>query len=317
MNRAKIAVDVGGTKIAYGAFCGPDLLFVRSIPFFKGKEAVYTAFDTIMQAALGQLAKLGHGYEPVLYISTAGKLIGENGSVVDPGSAKNLGLFPEEFDYFDWDNDIKARLPKSWTIKVFNDALCQCRGGLYFLSQQRRYASVFNSAKIAYIGPGTGLGGALADCDKEGIPLFYSDGHIFDICLESGMAEDEISGRAFFNKTGHSCREWTPKDIHIIEKMGESLAELMANLHKGTVTKKDGINQWSKPILNRVLGTSIFLIGGSLGTRRGVSSILLASCKRHLATFFKGKHPIRWIRIPSPNKAALLGSILLAEKELL
>ena len=75
---------------------------------------------------------------------------------------------------------------KQFKFKCANDGVCQLAGGVYQICQQlpnQETESLVNQ-KIAYIGPGTGLGGAFATITSEGLQ-FYTDGHIFDMEIQS------------------------------------------------------------------------------------------------------------------------------------
>ncbi len=317
MKNVSLCMDIGGTKIAYGLFQQNTLVYNHEKKAEKGLTALSRVIKTIEEDCQA-IAKKNHWIlDSVVRIGAPGKLIGTEACVIEPGSAKNLGIYPEEFDNLNWKTWIQTSLDKPIDVAVFNDALCQCRGGIEQLKSLKMYEDFFRNKKLAYIGPGTGLGGALAVCDETGYPKFYSDGHIFDIMLDGKMAEDELSGRAFYEKTGHHASELVASDMPVLDEMGRTMASVMMRLYSGQVEKRNGQSQWSTSVLDTVKDTDLFLIGGSLGTAPDLSPPILSSCTHYLKQVFNDRMPFSLIKIPNPKKAALLGALLLAERPLL
>ncbi|MCK4881467.1 MAG: hypothetical protein KAS92_00415, partial [Candidatus Omnitrophica bacterium] len=130
-----------------------------------------------------------------------------------PGSAANLGINKSDFDGINMDEEFTKRLGVKTVVR--NDALAQMGFGLQALLDSEDTRKILTGKKVAYIGPGTGLGGAFGQIDNDGNVEYYTDGHIYDLKIEdgmelviniegsetvtiplTGMAEDVFSGRA-------------------------------------------------------------------------------------------------------------------------
>ena len=309
-----LALDIGGTKI-FWALCAPEtLLFQDQCNTPKGIAPLKQALASVVNLAQQEALHINSTLQPHLYISTPGNLIGPRHSIISPGSAQNLEHVKGEFDHLDLEALALSVLPKGWIVTIKNDAIAQMIGGLRELIQQEK----IKPGKLGYIGPGTGLGGGFCNLDSAGNLDFYTDGHIYDIPLTLAQgtiarAEDVISGRAFFTQTGKDPKQvgadlallnlYTP----VIQTMGQYLGQLIETLYTGQIEKTPPSRPWTVNEKNLVQGTSVFLMGGSLGTQDPFASILLTQTQQTLKE--KKLDFITLHRIQSPHKAALLGVI--------
>ena len=104
----------------------------------------------------------------------------------------------------------------------------------------------FRGQLVLYVGPGTGLGGAVlmvGDDPNQIEPV--TDGHIYDIMIDDGagnigMAEDLVSGRAVIEQCGVSGSEINADDelwaLHqpSVVKMGDAMVRLIQTLTSGS-----------------------------------------------------------------------------------
>ena len=102
--------------------------------------------------------------------------------------------------------------PTDMAVYAVNDALAQSVGAM-----QAHWHDAFKGKVMVYIGPGTGLGGAilkLGDTPKEFEVI--TDGHLFDILVTIGdqqfIAEDVLSGRGILKRSGVAAKDLSEND---------------------------------------------------------------------------------------------------------
>ena len=291
-----LCIDIGGTKLCVGVSEGTHITSVKTVPVQKGIAPLLSQIQTLA-AAYPQLT--------AILIGCPGNLI--NGSI-SPGSAQNLGTFPGEFDGFNLRHALESRMQRP--VYVFNDATAQMAGG-YALMRH----TLPKLSGVGYIGPGTGLGGGFAKIEDHRI-LPMTDGHIFDIYLPrppgdplfpgEDMAENLVSGRAFFARTGHTAHDAakTPDLFRpLMEAWGYHMATLIKILYEGTPRKPAG-HAWSAEDIAFVSTIRHYLLGGGLGTAHPFGDWLLGSTRAYLTAW---QIPISVSRIPDTQMASLLG----------
>lgn len=314
-------MDIGGTKIAY-ALVGIDHKFRPLLPFLyqntiETKKGVLGLCQQLAEIYQEVLARTRNKINllPVIGIGSPGRFGNKQHTVIDPGTAKNLESFAHEMDGVNLERELKRSLPKTLKLLIKNDALLQLLGGIYLLNDKR-----FLNQKVAYIGPGTGLGGGFCCVKNFDQVRFFTDGHIFDFALKNNLgktqqAESLISGRAFFKETGFSAKDANDNTelfnrlLPAINTMGGYLSQLIGHIHSGRIKKRQSSRLWSELDGRRVKGICYFLMGGSLGSRGRFSDALLKSARAHLSTM--GLKDCELIPIPNIEKAALLGAALL------
>ena len=155
-----ICFDIGGSKI--------DTAIYQHI---KDNYECLFSFKTTTKKGLSQLqkrlsfcfAKLrtfidSHGYslDSTIYIA----MVGEFGSdyILQPGSAPNICLKENEFDFLDLNQFFSSCFGSKYSFKIVNDAIAQCCGAMEAYQLQSKRLS--NHKMISFLGLGTGLGGA-------------------------------------------------------------------------------------------------------------------------------------------------------------
>ena len=220
-----------------------------------------------------------------------------------PGRFHNGALLPSEFpgmglkyDGYDFARGLIAKLnahwsarPRNWKILADNDGARQRDYGIYQAASNPYIREQIKGEKVAYIGPGTGLGGGFAEIsdspDAPPVKRFYTDGHIESlrlIGLPNSPFADRMSGNYVQRTLGISALELSqniPQYLPFIEDMGNHLGELMEALYFGAVTRE---HDWSYQDTRDVAGTSVFIIGGSIGTRGEMAQIILRKAREYL-----------------------------------
>jgi len=305
---AVLLIDIGGTKTAFGLLKGvsrvkhPEFLLLSRCPTTPGKEKLVQLISSIYKTAEERCATLGCQLSSTLVVASPGKLIGPRRSIVSPGTGSQLDSFANEMANVDLSDLFGQGLPKPTQIHLLNDAIAQFRGGVLQLLEGTETQSQILGQKLAYIGPGTGLGGGFGEVDAEGKLTVYSDGHIHDLKVQGQRgqlcaAESLLSGRAF-----EARAEESPE--HVINEMGIYLARIMMAIYRGDIEKMQSENSWSDADKRRVTGTSRFIMGGALGTIAPMNHQLIASAQRSLKP--EGL-AFEIMLIPNPETAALLG----------
>lgn len=329
---AVLTIDIGGTKIAYALFRHPLNEAGTISPFYsasrttpKGKRPLVEAVDAILAESEKLAEKENARLHPVVSIGSPGMFVGENQSVIFPGTAHNLEAYPGEFDHCDLKQLIESHINGTYQVSLHNDALAQMAGGIFQICRDPSKKREFAGQKIAYIGPGTGLGGGFARLDSRAVPRFYSDGHVSDLVLdsqdESGKsvrAETVFCGKAFEDITGISAKEAGNSDrlleTHrpVLEKMGRYLGQIMEKIYQGDIRMYTPGHHWPEADVAMAKGTTIFLLGGSM-SKGPMGHILYQSAITYLG---KTSHPfLTLIRIPDTGLAPFQGSYWLATEE--
>ncbi|MFT5170442.1 MAG: putative NBD/HSP70 family sugar kinase [Candidatus Marinamargulisbacteria bacterium] len=316
-----ITIDIGGSKIAFGVLpivenqVIPKLLFRSVAPSVRGKSALASTLKDIVARA--HLKAHSYLYEPIqtLFIGLPGRLTGPNNTIIAPGSAAQLWAHENEFDNVDIRELLQGSLGK-YTLILKNDGLTQMAGGLLQLTESAAIAQSIKGKRIAYIGPGTGLGGGFCTFNSRSNMSFFTDGHIYDILLPSGdtriRAEDLISSVAFKSFASETPREINSSVALIAQyrpkilKMGNALGQLIESIHLGNIEKTPPENAWPQNDINKVKGTEIFMLGGSIATKGEIARLLQMQIKAHLSAAHLA--PIRCLPIPDVDQAALIGA---------
>lgn len=319
-----LSLDIGGTKIAYaiipinteGELLNEFLISAKK-PTHKGKENLIKTVIAIVTEALHEAEKKGYVLLPIITAGSPGRFIGEKHNIVAKDSAANLANFPGEFDNLNLSEMFKEHLPQWCEVIVKNDAIAQFSAGLSEMLKDQNLKTQFLGQKLAYIGPGTGLGGGFCKIDLNGSAEFFTDGHIYDCLIQDQNgnfegAEDIFSGRAFEALTKRSAKEVNsdPELIRLfyneIELMGIYLAELIETIYLGTIKKKNPENDWPPEDIEGVKETKIYLLGGSLGTIGRMGEIIRQTAQKELEK--KHLFDIKILPIPEAHDAALFGA---------
>ena len=299
-----LCIDIGGTYIRWASYDGDTTDPIHHIEKSLTQRGVFPLKNQIRQIVRSSIETLEKDQTLDIAIGTPGKLV--NG-IIQTGSAENLGTKPGEWDLFSWNAELQS-ISQVEEITVINDAIAQMIGGYHQLEPNH---PELTNTKLAYIGPGTGLGGGFAHTKNGGLTP-YSDGHIYDMLIRNKKAEDLISGTSLFNQTQHTGKainktsHLQKKYRHIVQEMGHYLATLIHQIHNGKIPKEKPENQWTETDIKQAKGTTHFLIGGSIGTQGWLGDTLLKTAR---GTLKNKTYPpsLSLYPIPHPDKAAIIG----------
>lgn len=321
---AVFAVDVGGTKISYGLFpltaegaIQAGAIYQQQIDTTRGRGAIALALQNCFKDAILQASAKGFHVLPVISAGTPGRFIGPNQDIIAPKSAANLEAEPGEFDDLSLADFLSQSFPEYVSVKVKNDALSQMSAGLSNLLQQKDVRPLLLNQKVAYIGPGTGLGGGFCTVDAQGNAEYFSDGHIIDNPIKDRHgkiqgAEDVFSGRAFGELTGKTAKavnsdpELFAAHLEDVKLMGQYLGQIIQGIHQGDLEKVNPDARWPQADIDKATGTQVFLIGGSMGTRGEMGRLIQKTAQEALSRAGIGN--IKIIPIPDAQDAALFGT---------
>jgi hypothetical protein len=315
----QLSIDIGGTKTAFGILelvnTTPELKYGSKIKTVRGIDGIKRGLASIISNCEEWANLHLRTLNSTIFVGTAGNLSGENKSIVLPGSAVHLGTTPTEFDNCDLEALFTSACNNKYTFIIKNDGVAQLAGGLNSAFKSNSVRNSLLGEKVAYIGPGTGLGGAFAEIGFDGQTDFFTDGHIFDMEIKNSKgalvgAESVYSGTGFHtnnNVTTLSLND-SPKQFQkhktAIEDMGYYLAQICIAIHKGHF-KKLSKYSWSAKDYSQVKGIKHFFMGGSVGVSGPVSDLILNIAKSQIKK--QGLH-FTFYKIDSPIKAALLGA---------
>jgi hypothetical protein len=271
----------------------------------------------LVQQAIQKANQQGYRVLPIITAGAPGRFIGPDNQIIATGSAANMEKTKGEFDQLNLAASLQKVLPDFCQVIIKNDAIAQFSAGLSSLMQDADFRSKFLGQKLAYIGPGTGLGGGFCEVDQQGAAQYYTDGHIYDLQIcdaanTSQKAEDLFSGRAFTTITGK-----TPKEVNTnpqllaqfepqIKLMGLYMARIIQKIYQGDIKKAVPEDAWPAEDCQKVAGTTIYLIGGSLGTKGEMGKIIRQTAIAELSKM--NISGIEIIPIPEAENAAIIGA---------
>jgi hypothetical protein len=313
---AYLVMDIGGTKIRYAVFSvdSAELIFQHRIALKKGKINLRKQVAKIVQRAKLESEKLGWKLSSKIAVASPGKLIGQKRHIVAKDSMPNLECYKDEFAGLNLHDYLLSGLTSINTLGLINDALAQMAGGVGQLFGN--YKEYFAKQKIAYIGPGTGLGGGFANVDDKGNLDFKTDGHISDIKFINDQGkmikiEDELSGLAFYKKqhiipekVNNNAKMWL-KYSPDVEKLGCILARLIQQIYLGEFEKINAHNNWPAEDLEYVKGIKTYVIGGSFGSKGKIAQKMKEVAERELIK--QGLSKIKLFLIPNCDMAPIQG----------
>jgi len=315
MNQYLITIDIGGTKVAGGLIDTHNLslVYIYEQKAIKGKPGLVQTMTAVISHLKQVAIKKNYQLSTTINIGMAGNINPQNPLVL-PGTAVNLGVSPTEFDNLNIKQFFNQNLGEQWQFNVCNDGFSQLAGGFFQCVSNKQ---PLKNKKVAYIGPGTGLGGAFARFNGKTLE-FYTDGHIYDMVLKSitgqcVFAEGLFSGTGFFNQYNISLKD-VNSNLELlktyeqeINHLGEYLYQICRNIYLGSF-KKTSNYQWTSYDYQAVQGTRIFFMGGSVGTRGKIADRLIDRAKKMLEKEFDLE--FTFYKIANAQAAALLGAAI-------
>jgi len=228
-------VDVGGTKEKAllvgvdreGGLLREVVLASEEAPTLKGLKQHYDGMAELIrkvQSNAGPEVKI----LPAVCVGTPGRLVG---GVIQPGSAQNLGAGKHEFDGVKPAEELERRLK----VKAYvgNDAVAQMGAALNILLGTPETAAKIKARTVAYIGPGTGLGGGFARVDGKGNIGFMTDGHIYDLLVPGYETKNEFR----FHVDGRELTARLPEETLKAEDLlsGRAVRQIACALDRAAV----------------------------------------------------------------------------------
>ena len=289
----RFSIDIGGTKLVFGAFRdGQTHPFITHVlPLENGRECVVASVMALW--ARGTAECDSADVLPCLYLGCPGTW---DKDYILPGTANNLASFPGEMDFFHLPQALLLELPPGWDVRVQNDAWCQAKGGILLSPQSGDFQ------RWCYVGPGTGLGGA----------VFDFSGHVFTLLDQGSWSElwlDILPEDRFFKeyqRNGLVNAELVLSGGGLSSVFGLSPLEMSRSpffhdQYGPLISVMSGyLVQLFRLLVNR-FSPDVFLVGGSLGTKAPFSTLLVDPVLAEFSFL-----PIE--RIKNTEEAALFGA---------
>ncbi len=258
--RGIIGIDIGGTKIMISVVEIDNegnigkVFETKKIKTEKMEpENFYKKLAEEIEEVKESVERGGIKVLPLVGIGSPGRFIEEGEKrIIAPMTAPNLGKKPEDFDRVSPGELVREALKaKGLDMRVYvnNDAIAQMGFGLADLMNKEE-GKLLKGGKVAYIGPGTGLGGGFATISEDGNIEYLTDGQFFDMVIKrgivkkflvkgkeveiklGGMAEDVYSGRAvkeIMKKIDIALEE------EIFGRLGERGGKLLSDILDGEI----------------------------------------------------------------------------------
>jgi len=307
-----IALDVGGTTTTLG-FIHEDnqtIDYAVTVDTEPGLEK----FPFFLRNLVKKHVKLAGEdrilTRPMLYVGLPGNF--EPGSDIRPsfGSARQLILKNEEFQTESITDWLMQHFPKGMGLFGVNDALAQAVGAM-----RAQWCDDFKGKVMVYLGPGTGLGGAILKLgDDPNTFEVITDGHLYDICVtirgQKCMAEDVLSGRGIFEQSGVVAKDLSERDDcwnqhpGIVDDCSGVAIQIINDIQHQRVTKTHHRNQWLQTDMARISDVGVIMLGGSIGTQGRLGA--------HIARQLSNAFSIPVCQSSNPSQHALLGVLALA-----
>ena len=309
-----IAIDIGGTKTSSAIIDAQSekVLYYKSQKTKSGYHLFPKFLGEVIKWQLNNAASEGISVNQRVLLALPGNF--ETGEDVryKSGSGRQLILADESFEDSNITSWLMSNIPKNYKCFAMNDAKAQSIGAIFSL-----WRDEFKQQVILFISPGTGLGGALVKMGDDPKDFeFICDGHIYDIMIkirdQKVMAEDILSGRGIYEKTGLEAETINMSDdlfnqhMSTIHDCGTCLIELIQTVLAASVEKERPQNNWTLLEKHAAAKTSIIILGGSIGTKGQIAQYL----KLRLNKFKQ----LNVLTSNEPDKNALLGTLLIAQK---
>lgn len=308
-----IALDVGGTKTTVGF-----IDHTKKRVFQKSTHPTVTGWESF-PSFIGGLIKTGgkitekerYDLDCRVYVALPGNFLMGSDIKVKEGSARQLIHKNEHFFDLNITPWLTQSFPENVSLFAINDAMAQAVGGVY-----TTWCDDYANKVMLFMGPGTGLGGAILKIgdDREDV-TFITDGHIYDVMVDiqgqEWMAEDILSGRGIFERTGVVAKALNERDDYwnqnqgVINDCADCAVQIVMNIQEKKVKKNITQNHWNDHELALASEVEIILLGGSIGTNGRLGKTL----KERLSDHFSG----RVIQGLNADENALIGAWLMGQ----
>jgi len=291
MQQVIIGIDLGGSKIAIGAKIAnqSELAAKIKIPtFIKGQPSSIEERDNFIKYLVDNIN---------LFINEIKNnyIVLNKIGIGSPGKFQNNIIFPNttpQFGPLFNDFDIPKALNKyfpNYQITIKNDAIAQMSASIDILLSSKQNIL---GQKIAYIGPGTGLGGGFGKINVKNNKVnmkFYTDGHIGDMIIDGHILaeKDYLSGMYLDNRLGikNSGKYISSKldqYMDLVKELGYRLGIIIGKIYEGHVYKSRKETMWNDEDRANVKGTKLFIIGGSIATKGEMGKIIISESYKYL-----------------------------------
>ena len=308
-----IALDVGGTKTTLGFIDNTQKKVLKKIthPTVTGWASFPLFIGDLIKTALKIAKYEAYSLATTVYVALPGNFIMGSDINVKEGSARQLIHENEDFFELNITTWLMQAFPKNVSLFAINDAMAQAVGCVY-----TTWRDDYANRVMLYMGPGTGLGGAILkigdDCEDV---TFITDGHIYDVMVDiqgqQWMAEDILSGRGIFERTGVVAKALNERDDYwnqnqgVINDCADCAVQIVMNIKQKTIQKKSRKNNWSPSDIELAANIEYVLLGGSIGTKGRLGQVL----NQCLSTVMDG----RVIQTKDTDGNALIGAVLMGQ----
>lgn len=306
-----MALDVGGTKTTLGFVdhTTKKVLYKITQPTQTGWHVFPSFIGNIIKSGLKIAEEKRFSMDSRVCVALPGNFAMGPDIQIKEGSARQLIHNNEQFADLNITSWFMQSFPDNVTLFGINDAMAQAVGGVY-----NTWRDEFANKVMLYMGPGTGLGGAILMIgdDREDVS-FITDGHIYDVMVtirgQQWMAEDVLSGRGIFERAGVVAKLLNKRDDYwnqhqqIVDDCAECAAQIVMNIKQKKIQKKFKQNNWSKMDIELAANIEYVLLGGSIGTKGRLGQVV----HQRLSNELDG----RVIQPTKIDENALMGAVLM------
>tara|TARA_Y100000591_G_scaffold333387_1_gene376873 strand:+ start:6781 stop:7731 length:951 start_codon:yes stop_codon:yes gene_type:complete len=306
-----IALDIGGTKTTLGFIDHTTKKVLKKItdPTVTGLSSFPLFIGNLIKTAVKIAKEEAYSLDPRVCIALPGNFRMGHDISIKKGSARQLIHENEHFFDLNITPWLTQYFPENLSLFAINDAMAQAVGSVY-----TTWCDDYANKVMLFMGPGTGLGGAIIKIgDNREDVTFITDGHIYDVMVDiqgqEWMAEDILSGRGIFERTGVVAKALNERDDYwnqnqgVIHDCADCAVQIVMNIKQKTIQKKCRKNNWSPSDIELAAKIECVLLGGSIGTKGRLGQVL-NQCLSHVMDG-------RVIQSKDTDGNALIGAVLM------
>jgi predicted NBD/HSP70 family sugar kinase len=293
-----ICFDIGGTKTATGLIssCGTDIRLLNQVPTQPGLTSFPAFFSHEVKQVEAFSRKNNITLSNTIMLSLPGNFEPGNTIFFKEGSGLQLLKRGEGYPSKSINKWLFSELDRDYKLFAINDAKAQALGALL-----QNKGMIKLHSMILYIGPGTGLGGAIIKVGESvNHTSFITDGHIYDFLIDINgnhvMAEDILSGRGVFEHLNMDAKalndqlngQSSPHDY--VTLMGDVCVGIVKAIKEGRVIKK--FDTWLAHECEEVKTINTVILGGSLGTKGMIGQSLRLRLEAIGVTVIQDQNPV-------------------------